>query len=140
MPGRLIGMRLRGVAAAAVAVLLLGGCGDGDGGPPPEASGVAGRVSLGPQCPVETADNPCPDEPAAGAEVTVSTPVPGDAHAAGEVVAHTTTGVDGRYRVAVAPGQYVVTADAGMSCVLVEVRVVAGTYARADLSCDTGIR
>jgi hypothetical protein len=133
-------MRTGGVLAIALAAALLAGCGGEDAGTTPAGSGVAGRVSLGPQCPVERKDHPCPDEPAAGATVTVAEQVPGDPYAAGEVVAHTTTGTDGRYRLAVAPGRYVVTADAGMSCELVDARVVAGAYATADVSCDTGIR
>jgi hypothetical protein len=35
---------------------------------------------------------------------------------------------------------YVVTADAGMSCELMDARVVAGAYSKVDISCDTGIR
>jgi len=88
-----------------------------------DQSGVAGRVYLGPQCPVETEGEPCEDEPAAGSRVTVAKQLPGDSYAGGEVVVRTTTDADGSYRVAVAPGMYVVTADAGMSCELMDVRV-----------------
>ncbi len=72
--------------------------------------------------------------------VSVAKELPGDSYAAGEVVARTTTDADGNYRVAVAPGTYVVTADAGMSCELMHVRVSAGVYPRVDIACDTGIR
>ena len=66
--------------------------------------------------------------------------VPGDSYALGEVVARTTTDADGSYRVAVAPGEYVVTADAGMSCELMDARVAAGNYTTVEIPCDTGIR
>ena len=46
----------------------------------------------------------------------------------------------GNYRVGVAPGKYVVTADAGMSCELMDARVEAGAYSKVDIPCDTGIR
>ena len=44
------------------------------------------------------------------------------------------------YRIVVAPGDYVVTADAGMWCELMEARVTDGEYAEVDIPCDTGIR
>ena len=124
----------------ALAVSFLAGCGDQDAGTSRNQSGVAGRVYLGPQCPVETEGDPCADEPAAGSRVTVAKQLPGDSYAAGEVVARTTTDADGNYRVAVAPGKYVVTADAGMSCELMDARVAAGAYSKVDIPCDTGIR
>jgi hypothetical protein len=124
-----------------IAMVALSGCSD-DGsrsGADPN-SGISGRVYLGPQCPVEQAGVPCPDEPAANATVTVSKQLPGEAYAAGPTVAQTTTDAAGRYRVAVPPGAYVVTADAGMSCELMDVRVRDGGYAQAPIPCDTGIR
>ena len=78
--------------------------------------------------------------PTAGSRVTVAKQLPGDSHAGGEVVARTTTDADGSYRIAVAPAKYVVTADAGMSCELMDARVEAGAYSKVDLPCDTGIR
>lgn len=56
------------------------------------------------------------------------------------MVARTTTDADGSYRVAVAPGEYVVTADAGLSCELMDARVAPGAYTKVDIPCDTGIR
>jgi hypothetical protein len=139
---RLTHMRVRGVLslALALAVSVLAGCGEQDPEATDSQSGVAGRVHLGPQCPVETEGEPCPDEPAAGSRVTVARQLPGESYAAGEVVASTTTGADGTFRVAVAPGEYVVTAEAGMSCELMDARVTAGAYATLDIPCDTGIR
>lgn len=132
-------MRVTRVVGIAVGVLVLAGCGAED----PAArdrSGVTGRVILGPQCPVETLEQPCEDQPAADVPVTVSERVPGESYAAGSPVARTRTRADGSYRVAVPPGEYVVTAEAGMSCELMDVRVPKEQYARADIPCDTGIR
>jgi hypothetical protein len=123
-----------------MALSFLAGCGDQDAGTTRDPSGVAGRVYLGPQCPAETEGDPCADEPAAGSLVTVAKQLPGDAYAGGEVVARTTTDADGSFRVTVAPGNYVVTADAGMSCELMDARVAAGAYSKVDIPCDTGIR
>lgn len=133
-------MRAGGVLTIALAVSILAGCGDQDPGTTLDQSGVAGRVHLGPQCPVETEGDRCADEPAAASRVTVAKQLPGDSYSGGEVVARTTTDSDGSYRVAVAPGEYVVTADAGMSCELMDARVTTGAYTTVDIPCDTGIR
>ncbi len=129
-----------GVLIIAVIVSSLGGCGARDPGTTLDQSGVAGSVHLGPQCPVETEGDPCEDKPAAGSEITVATPLHGDPDAGGGVVARTTTDADGNYRVAVPPGMYVVKAEAGMSCELMNVRVTSGAYSNVDIPCDTGIR
>lgn len=133
-------MRMRWFLAVVVATSSLTACADQGAGRAAGGSGVAGEVLLGPQCPVETAGDSCRDAPAAGAQVTVARQLPGEAYAAGEVVARTATGADGSFRVDVAPGEYVVTADAGMSCELMDVRVAAGSHARVVVPCDTGIR
>lgn len=139
-PERLIDVRAGWMLTVALTLSLLAGCGGHGPGRADDQSGIAGRVRLGPQCPVETQSEPCPDEPAGGATVTVAEQLPGDAYAGGEVVARATTDADGAYRVAVAPGNYVVTADAGMSCELMDAQVTAGVYSKVDIPCDTGIR
>ena len=63
-------------------------------------SGVAGLVTLGPNCPVIQQDNPCPDTPFE-AELVITT-------SEGVEVTRTSSGTDGRYRVAVVPGEYVI--------------------------------
>ena len=58
----------------------------------------------------------------------------------GKLVARGTTGPDGGFRIAVTPGDYVVTAEAGMSCELMDAHVAKDNYADIDIACDTGIR
>jgi hypothetical protein len=122
--------------------MLLVSCGEerSDDAAGAGTSGVAGAVHLGPQCPVESVDEPCADQPAAGVTVTVSDQLPGEAYAAGKEVARGTTDSHGEFRIDVPPGEYVVTAEAGMSCELMDVRVAAGEYAAVEVPCDTGIR
>ncbi|HET7691089.1 MAG TPA: hypothetical protein VFK41_11940 [Nocardioidaceae bacterium] len=103
-------------------------------------SGIEGTVLLGPQCPVEVEGQPCDDTPAAGVEVTVHVQLPGESYTAGAVVATAMTDAEGRFTVVVEPGEYVVTAAAGMSCELMDARVVEGEYVVVDVPCDTGIR
>ncbi|MEJ2207384.1 MAG: hypothetical protein P8170_25200 [Gemmatimonadota bacterium] len=43
--------------------LLIAGCGTSDLLGPDAAQGIEGTVLLGPQCPVQTQDDPCPDLP-----------------------------------------------------------------------------
>lgn len=136
-------IQVRGVRTVTLAagILVLAGCGEMS--PEQEAktrSGVSGRVHVGPQCPVETTGNPCEDQPAANVNVTVHEQIPGESYTAGEVVARASTNADGTYRIVVAPGDYVVTADAGMSCELMDARVTNGAYTTVDIPCDTGIR
>lgn len=137
---RLIDVRVGGVLTVALAVLFLVDCGDLHAATTGDQSGVAGRVHLGPQCPVATEGEPCTDKPAAGSEVVVANQLPGGSHAGGQVVARTTTDAAGNFRVAVAAGKYVVTADAGMSCELMDAQVETGAYTKLDIACDTGIR
>ena len=133
-------MRSLRMVPVAAAILWFAACGEQESPVAAPDSGVTGVVHLGPQCPVETVDDPCDDQPAAHVGVTVSEQLPGEAYAAGKTVAHGTTDARGAFRVAVAPGQYVVTADAGMSCELMDARVTAGSFVEVDVPCDTGIR
>jgi hypothetical protein len=128
------------ILAVGVLVATTAACGSQTASPTSLDSGVTGLVHLGPTCPVVQEGQPCDDVPAADVEVTVARQLPGEAYAAGKVVARGRTGADGRFRIDVAPGAYVVTAQAGMSCELMDVTVTADTYALVDVPCDTGIR
>jgi hypothetical protein len=117
---------------AVVAILLLTACARTDAG---GSSGVEGRVLLGPQCPLETEASPCPDEPVA-TMVHVQT-------LQGDEVAVVESGRDGRFRVALAPGQYVLVAEVAGNALFakpIDVTVTAGEFAQANVLLDTGIR
>jgi len=102
---------------------------------------IIGTATAGPVCPVERypPDPACAPRPVAGATITVH-------GAGGQVIATTTTGTDGSYRVAVPTGsvQVVAAPVAGLmrAPAPVDVVVPAGSSAwvRVDLSYDTGIR
>jgi hypothetical protein len=104
--------------------------------PVASSSGVEGTVTIGPQCPVERADQPCPDKPFAAKLLIVRA-------SDGKVVARTNSGADGRFRVAVAPGSYRI--EDGDSQVMpflkpVDVVVQPGAFATVSVSFDSGIR
>jgi len=101
---------------------------------PATTSGLRGIVMRGPITPVCREGVPC-DEPAANVVLVFSQ--------SGRVVARTTTGRDGRYRLALRPGRYGVrttrlTLGSGLSPRI----VVVPRYrmARVDFEIDTGIR
>lgn len=129
---------LLGVAVLAVGALT-SGCGE-QTAPAESGSGVAGVVRLGPQCPVEVEGRPCRDGSPVGVKVLIAEQLPGDLYGAGDPVAETTTDIKGRFRVALRPGDYVVTAEAGMSCEFMDAVVTAGAFTDVDVPCDTGIR
>jgi hypothetical protein len=132
-------MRTFAATALASGLLVFAGCGSDDAGER-APSGVTGRVTLGPTCPVQTAEAPCPDRPAANAAVIVSEALPGEAHTAGPTVAEGTTDSHGYFRIAVHPGDYIVTARAGMSCEPIDARVRHNAFVTVAVACDTGIR
>jgi hypothetical protein len=102
---------------------------------------IIGTATAGPVCPVERypPDPACAPRPVAGATITVH-------RGGGQVIATTTTGTDGSYRVAVPAGsvQVVAAPVAGLmrAPAPIDVVVPAGSSAwvRVDLSYDTGIR
>jgi hypothetical protein len=101
-------------------------------------SGVAGRVLLGPQCPVEQAGSPCPDKPVA-AEVQVFK------SGSDDLVASTDSSENGRFRIDLEPGSYellpVVDEVGGLPFAKrVQVTVESGEYSEVALSLDSGIR
>ncbi len=114
-------------------LLLLSGC--AQGARTATDSGIQGRVLLGPQCPVVSEASPCPDEPVA-ADVLVMNRV-------GDEVTRVRSGFDGRFRVGLEPGSYVVQAlvtGEAMFAKPVDVTVRPGAFVSVDVLLDTGIR
>jgi len=132
-------MRAGPPSVFAAGLLIVVACGGEQPATEPD-SGVTGVVQLGPQCPVESSREPCDEKPAAQVTVIVSEQIPGEGYAAGKEVARTTTAADGTFTVALDPGAYVVTADAGMSCELMDARVARATFATVTIPCDAGLR
>lgn len=112
-----------------VAALLLAACGAAAA----PATGIRGTVLAGPACPGPArVDSPCPDRPVA---ITIEV-VQG-----GAVAATFTTGADGRFSVALAPGSYVLRSRSGLPAVRSQtVTVAAGSYTEVELHADTGMR
>jgi phage tail sheath gpL-like len=133
-------MRTTAALFAGASILAIAGCGHASAGQAAEPSGLTGTVMLGPTCPVVLEGQKCDDTNAVSATVTVSEQIPGESYAAGKVVVTTTTDERGVYRISIAPGAYVVTAEAGMSCELMDAPVTADRYTVVDVPCDTGIR
>ncbi len=122
---------------SAVAILLIslvacarGASGDGE-------SGIQGEVTVGPTCPVQMQNSPCPDAPFA-ATVIVSKD--------GTRVATAETGADGKFHISLEPGVYDVTAEpleeGGIASLkpLPPVTVAEGAYTAVTIPFDSGIR
>jgi hypothetical protein len=119
-----------------IAILALGCGAEREAGEPVD-SGVRGIVLLGPSCPVEQANEPCPEKPYE-ADIRV---VDADS---GEVVATTSSGKDGRFVVRLAPGRYVLEGvspgEAFPFAKPVDITVRPDTFTSATVAFDTGIR
>ncbi len=83
--------------------LLLGACGPSGSGTGTLDQGIRGVVLLGPVCPIESIESPCPPRRLADARVEIS-----NAH--GEVVATARTDGQGRFEVRLSAGTYTVVA------------------------------
>lgn len=121
-----------------IVALSLAGCAKQASAPGAD-SGIRGTVTLGPLCPVERVDSPCPDRPLQ-ADVQVK-----DA-ASGDVVATVSSDADGRFTVEVPPGRYVmegVPPTPGSPFPLakpLDVTVRPHRFTEVTVSFDSGIR
>ena len=100
-------------------------------------SGIRGTVLLGPTCPVETLESPCPDRPLADVEIRVLR--------GSDVVATVRSDGEGRFAVALDPGRYEVQAvveegGPGMSAKPIDVVVTNGVFNDVNVPVDSGIR
>ena len=110
---------------------------DGDGNGNPPSSGIDGLVTIGPVCPVERIDTPCPDKPH---QATIVVQDEG-----GREVARVQSGEDGRFRLALAPGTYTLAPQSSNPGGLPyapeqQVDVRAGEYTQVSIQFDSGIR
>lgn len=126
-------MPSRSTAPLVLAIVLIA-C--GNGGAAPSGAGIRGSVSIGPQCPVEQANSPCPDRP-----------FQGDVRATASDGSATTVSTDerGRFSMNLRPGTYdvvAVTTDGGGPPTAIPQTVVVheGAYTSITLELDSGIR
>lgn len=103
------------------------------------ASGISGSVLLGPICPVvmNPPDPQCADRPFE-TRLAVTTPD------GTRVIKEFSSDASGKFKVDVLPGEYAIRSAAAANilpyCSSNIVKVVAGAYTKAEVSCDTGIR
>ena len=103
--------------------------------PTPRGSGIEGQVLIGPMCPVVQEGQECPDQPYQ-ATLTIQSRT-------GIQILQFQTDEEGRFRVPLAPGEYVLHPEspngipsAGDQTFLVE----TGRYTQLSVSYDSGIR
>jgi hypothetical protein len=119
-----------------IATLALGCGAEREAGEPVD-SGVRGVVLLGPSCPVEQENVPCPGRPL---EANIRVLDAGSS----DVVATTSSGKDGRFVVRLAPGRYVLEGvspgEAFPFAKPVDITVRPDTFTSATVAFDTAIR
>ena len=97
--------------------------------------GIQGVVLLGPQCPVESLDDPCPDIPyQAWIDFRRLNGMP---------VARVQSGEDGRFRVDLPTGAYILAPESGTPFPIaadLKVAVAEGEFSEVTVNFDTGIR
>jgi hypothetical protein len=100
-------------------------------------SGVEGTIRMGPMCPVIQEGIPCPDQPLQ-AHLVVESP-------SGKDKAEGASDAEGRFRIPLKPGEYVLVPEAGSAAGLPSAapqafRVDAGSWTTVDITYDTGMR
>jgi hypothetical protein len=128
---------MRGIVAGlAIGLVLAAVAADAIG----QASGIRGRVTSSPTCPVErTPPDPACAPRGFAARVRI------ERASDGQVVARLRASGDGRFSVALAPGRYRVIARPGSGQLptcpsAVKATVRSGRYTRVAIDCDSGIR
>ena len=115
--------------------VVVAACGASELLGPGASQGIDGLVLIGPQCPVQRPDDPCPDLPHQ-AWIGVRT-------ATGSHVTRVRSGEDGRFRVGLRRGSYVLEPESGSPFPIAgeqSVEVEEGVYTDVVVSFDTGIR
>jgi hypothetical protein len=105
---------------------------------PSVKSGVRGTVMLGPTCPVmrDPPEAQCADKPYSTLVTVFKKSDPTHAYSM------MTSDAAGKFAFELPLGEYILRAGEKVmpSCSQVEIKVIAGHYAVADISCDSGIR
>ena len=104
---------------------------------PDSSSGIYGRVTIGPMCPVVRIGEACPDQPYQ-ATLNIMT-------ASGDKVAHIVTKADGSFRVTLLPGDYILRPEIPQNQPLPRAQeqqftVTAGKFTEVSVAYDSGIR
>ncbi|HEV2013858.1 MAG TPA: hypothetical protein VGR77_08265 [Candidatus Dormibacteraeota bacterium] len=125
---------MKRVIASLMLTTALAACGAQAAQP---GTGIQGIVEVGPTCPVERINSPCPPHPIAATVVVRD--------AAGREVTRFDAGAAGHFKVDLAPGSYaVVGLNVGSSMlprpIPTSVTVTSGTYTSMNVEYDSGIR
>ncbi len=124
---------MRKLLLALVFFLAISGCGPSSTATP--NSGIEGHVTIGPTCPVQRIDNPCPDK-AYQATLTVLTPER-------KKVLQFQTDADGVFQVALEPGEYILHPESPNVMPHAQEQpftVEVGKFTTVDVVYDSGIR
>jgi hypothetical protein len=126
---------MKRVIGLIIVTLAIAACGTQPAAPP--GTGIQGMVQVGPTCPVERINSPCPPHPLAATVVVRD--------GAGAEVARFTSGADGRFTVDLPPGTYSLTGLTLGSTPMprpipTSVTVTQGTYVTVNVEYDSGIR
>ncbi len=133
--GRIGHGRIRRTGIGGLLLILAAACGDDLLLGPEADQGVEGVVLLGPQCPVQSDTDPCPDAPYAASIVVLDRD--------GDRVTRVEAGLDGRFRVGLKPGRYTLAPVSGNPFPTASDQVVdvsARVWTSVTVQFDTGIR
>ena len=126
--------RTRAWASLALLLMLASGC-ETQLFDPSLPQGIEGIALLGPQCPVQSQANPCPDLPH---QAWIDVLDEGR-----DLVVRVRSGEDGAFRAGLLPGSYVLRPEAGNPFPTASeqpVLVEGGAYTQVVVGFDTGIR
>lgn len=127
---------MKGLLSALVLCLLLAACGS-NASLATGAAGVEGIVTIGPTCPVERINSPCPPRPIAATVIATD--------ASGKEIGRTRSGSDGLFKLSLKPGTYTLTGQRPANQALprpIPQRVTVNStgYTAVTLQFDSGIR